>query len=593
MPQLTVDQALRIAHQHHQAGQLPQAEALYRQILQQDPNHSEALHLLGVIAYQAGRHDLAVELIRRAIALQPNYPGSHSNLGAALKDLGQLDAAIAAYRQALALNPGFAEAYSNLAIALQAKWQLDEAAAACRQALALNPHLAEAHHNLGDALKAQGQIGAAIAAYRQAVALAPDNARMHSDLVYGMYFDPSATPAMMREELGRWNARHGAALSSEIQPHRNSADPNRRLKIGYASPDFFLQAEAFFVVPLLEAHDHRPFEIHAYASVRHPDEITTRLQRSADQWRDVRALSDAALAAQIRADGIDILVDLTMHMGHNRLGVFARKPAPVQAAWLAYPGSTGLSAMDYRLTDAWMDPPGPSDAHYSEASLRLPHSWCCFHPLTDTPAAGPLPALTRGHVTFGSLNNPCKHNPLVFALWARVLNRVADAHLLLRSPEGGHRKVILDFFSGRGIAPQRIEFVPHQPRPDYLQQYDRIDIALDPFPYNGITTTCDALWMGVPVLSYPGVMAPSRAGLSLLKNAGLAELLAATEGPFVELGVALAGDLPRLANLRATLRQRMAQSPLMDAPRFARDLEAVYRQMWRQWCATASSARTA
>jgi len=547
---IRLEHQFQMATQHHLAGRLRPAEILYRQVLQAEPNNAQALHLLGYLGHQSGHSAAGVELMRQALAINPALPECHNNLGLALHDLGQIDAAVDCYRQALALRPAYAKACNNL----------------------------------GNALRQRGELDAAIACYDQALALDPASAATHSNKIYALYFHPRYdAPAILAESV-RWQQHHAAALAAIPSAHANERAAARPLRVGYVSPDFYLQAEAFFVLPLLAAHDHRQFAIHAYASVARPDEITERLRRAVDVWHDVRSLDDAQLAAQIRADGIDILVDLTMHMGANRLLTFARKPAPVQVTWLAYPGGTGLPALDYRLTDARIDPPGLTDRHYVEQSLRLPDCWCCYDPLTAAPPAAPRPHGADQPIVFGSLNNPCKINPPLLALWAAVLRAVPQSRLLVLAYSSAQRQEIGTTLGQAGVAAERLEFAGQQSRAAYLRLYERIDIALDTLPYNGITTTCDALWMGVPVLSLSGPTAAGRAGHSILATLGLPELAAGTPEQFVRLAAALAGDGPRLADLRATLRARMERSPLMDAPRFARNVEAAYRLVWKTWC---------
>jgi predicted O-linked N-acetylglucosamine transferase (SPINDLY family) len=293
----------------------------------------------------------------------------------------------------------------------------------------------------------------------------------------------------------------------------------------------------------------------------------------------------------IREDRVDILVDLAMHTAGHRLQVFARHPAPVQVAWLAYAGSTGLPGIGYRLTDAYIDPPGERPAWSAEEPVRLPDCWCCYDPLGNSPELNALPALSAEGVTFGSLNNFAKVHEGLLALWARVLCAVKGSRLLLLCPEGSSRDRVRAFFGARGIATERMDLVSHLPRGEYLKLYQQIDIGLDPFPCNGMTTTCDALWMGVPVVTLAGERPVSRAGLSILSTIGRGELAASSEEEYARLAEELAGDLPRLAELRATLRPRMQASPLMDASRFARNVEAAYRQMWERWCSGKSPIR--
>jgi predicted O-linked N-acetylglucosamine transferase (SPINDLY family) len=315
--------------------------------------------------------------------------------------------------------------------------------------------------------------------------------------------------------------------------------------------------------------------------------MTDRLRQSADVWRDIVGWSDALVADRVRQDRIDIAVDLTLHGGDNRLLVFARKPAPVQVTYLAYCSSTGLSTIDYRLSDPYLDPPGMDESVYSERTIRLPETYWCYQPIGAPPEVNALPALEQGHITFGGLNNFCKVSEPALAAWAKLLRAVPHAHLLLHAHEGAHRQWVRERLKGEGLEPARVRFAGFMPMERYFALYRQIDIALDTFPCGGGTTTCDALWMGVPVVSLVGQTAVGRGGLSILSNVGLPELAARSAEEYVRIASELAHDLPRLSRLRKTLRQRMAQSPLMDAPRFARHIEAAFRQMWRQWCATA------
>jgi predicted O-linked N-acetylglucosamine transferase (SPINDLY family) len=356
------------------------------------------------------------------------------------------------------------------------------------------------------------------------------------------------------------------------------------LRVGYVSPHFRQHPVGRFLLPLLENHDHAAFEILCYSGDWRRDEITERLQRASDGWRCTVGVSDEELARLIREDRIDILVDLTMHMENSRLLVFARKPAPIQVTYLAYCSTTGVETIDYRLTDPYLDQPNEDPHFYSEESVHLPRTYWCFEPPADAPAAAELPASANGRITFGCLNNFAKVTAPALAAWAEILGSVAGSKLLLHCPPGGHRQRVLADLAARGINANRVEFVARVAFQEYLRLHNRIDIALDPFPYAGGTTTCDALWMGVPVVSLAGQTAVSRAGLSLLSNVGIPELAASTREEYVRLGASLARDLPRLSELRRTLRQRMRRSPLMNAPQFARDVETEYRMMWAKWC---------
>jgi len=581
--------------QHHQAGRLREAEQLYRQILALHPEHINALHLLGVIAHQAGHNDAAVDLIRRAIALKPDFPEAYYNLGTVLEDTGKMPEAIIAYRQVITLKPAYAEAHCNLGIALQAMGHLDQAIAAYRQAIALKPSFPQAHNNLGNALKEKGLLDEAIAACRQAIAVKPDYADAHSNLVACLHYHPSFDGSAIAAELRCCHQQHAAPLQKHLQPpstssgqvHANDRNPDRHLRIGYVSADFCTHVSAYFLVPLLEQHDSTQVEVFCYAQVPHADTMTQRMRQCVAQWRNTVGLSDAHAAQQIRQDRIDILVDLKLHTGNNRLLIFAHKPAPVQVTWLGYPGSTGLGTIDYRLSDRYLDPLGLDESIYAEQTIRLPDSFWCYDPLDerDIPV-NTLPALAKGFVTFGCLNSVCKTNDRALAVWAQILRQVVRSRLLLLAPAGEYRPWMMARLHQAGIDSHRVEFVPHRSRREYLQLYHGIDLNLDSFPYNGHTTSLDGLWMSVPLVSLAGNTAVGRGGRSILANVGLPELVATTPEQYVQLAVALANDLPRLQELRSTLRQRMEASPLMDASRFARNIEAAYRQMWRKYCSS-------
>jgi protein O-GlcNAc transferase len=600
-------------------GALDEAIAAYRQAIVLNPSLPEPHNNLGNSLKDSGEFDEAIVACRRAIALRPKYPEAHNNLGNALAAKGQLDEAIAAYRQAIVLRPNYAEPHSNLGNALRAKGQLDEAIAAYRQAIAIMPNYAEAHSNLGNALRDKGQLDEAIAAYRQAITLISGSPEVHynlgialadqgqldeaiaasrqaialnpnfpeaqSNLVFALHYHVAYDAQAIAEEQRRWDRQHAEPLRKFIQVHSNDRSPDRRLRIGYVSPDFRDHVVGRNLLPLFQRHDRRQFEITCYSQVTCPDAMTGLFQQNADGWRNIVGHSDEQVAKQIREDRIDLLVDLALHSANNRLLVFARKPAPVQVTFAGYPGSTGLSTIDYRLSDPYLDPPGMDESVYSEQTIRLPDSFWCYDPLENRDiSVNSLPALATTSITFGCLNSFCKVNDDVLDLWAGVLRHVENSRLLLLAPDGSHRQRTLDRLSQEGIAAARVEFVPRRSRREYLEVYHGIDLGLDSFPYNGHTTSLDSYWMGVPVVTLVGQTAVSRAGWCQLSNLGLTELAAQSAEQFVRIAVQLAADLPRLKELRSTLRQRMEQSPLMDAPKFARNIEAAYRQMWQKWC---------
>jgi protein O-GlcNAc transferase len=618
MSERTIEQALAAAVAHHKAGRLSEAEALYAQAVRQRPDHAEALHLWGIVAQQlghsrdaldrisraavlrpeaadfqsnlgmvlvsVGRSDEAINAFNRAVTLKPDYAEAYNNLAVALKQRGRIDESIAASRRAIELRPKFPEAWSALGVALDAKGLPDEAIAAQRRALLLRPDFAAALTNLANSLMNTGRMTEAIGNFARAASLQPDDAQYQSNLLRAALYDPGADAQMILREHQAWGRRQMQRLPGGAGDHHNDPSPERRLRVGYVSADFREHVVGQNLLPLLREHDRKNVEVFCYASVRAPDGMTEQFRRLAGAWRDIRDLSDDAAAEMIRADRIDILIDLGLHTAHNRLPVFARKPAPVQVSYLGYCGTTGLPTIGYRLTDPYLDPPGRYDADYSEQSIRLPRTYWCYESRGPTHEPGPLPAVSAGHVTFGSLNHPCKLSPAALALWSRVVAAAPGSRILIHTDSGSQRKAAREHLAAVGIGPDRIAFVPRQPWPLYVRTFDQLDIALDALPFGGGITTCDALWMGVPVVTLRGATSVGRGACSILSNVGLPELIGATQEDFVRIAVELASDLPRLSALRAGLRQRMERSPLRDAQGFARDVEAAYRQMWQEWC---------
>jgi len=673
---MTTHQVLELARKHESGGELREAEALYRRVLDEQPDHHAALGLLGMLLYRTGRAAEAIELLGRAVAALPAEGEYHHRLGIVLAAMGRSDEAIVAYRNAIALaprsaeahcnlgttlgmnglheqaitsfntalsiNPGMAEAMVGLGFALNAANRRDEAIAAYRRALALRPSYAEAAYSLAGVLRASGRIREAADAYEAALAARPQWPELLGDIAlslrelrrfdkaieayravlalrpgdaeawYGMaaaqievgdvegaiesdarrqssgsplfkiLLHPDYSPETILREHAEWALRDADPLTDAAPPHGNDPSPERRLRVGYVSADFRDHVVGLNLLPLMREHDKRHVEVFCYGDAERADEITRRFQGYAERWRDVKDWSDERLAQFVRDDRIDVLVDLALHTG-RRLLVFARKPAPVQVTFAGYPGTTGLKAIDYRLTDPYLDPPG-NDRWYVEQSLRLPHTFWCYEPPEATPDVGPLPALSNGFVTFGCLAHASRVNEPLVQRWAAVMRSVEHSRLILLAPEGGCRERVLQTLASERVEAERVQFVQAQPRHDYLRVYNRIDIGLDTFPYNGHTTSLDSMWMGAPVVTLVGPTAVSRAGFSHLSNLGLTELAAETPEQFVTIATTLAGDLPRLARLRSTLRERLLRSPLTDSKSFARGIEDAYRRMWRRWC---------
>jgi predicted O-linked N-acetylglucosamine transferase (SPINDLY family) len=547
-----------------------------------DPSVSEFHNAMGVVLRRQGRGAEAIAAYHHAITLQPTNANALYNLGNLLQEHGRLIEAAAVYRTAIARSESGA-AYYNLGNVVWKLGDLDAAAAALRRATELRPNHSSSHNNLGIVLQLCGELDGAMASFQRAAACEPSHAHHFGNFIYAGMFHPAYDSAAMLAHQRAWNLRYATPFRPTRKEHSNVRSPNRPLRIGYVCGDFRNHVLGLYVLPLLEGHDRRQFTICCYSNVTRPDAITDRFKALATQWCDIADLSDDSAADMIRADRVDILVDLALHMSDNRLLIFARKPAPVQVSFGGYPGGTGLETIEYRLTDPYLDPPG-SDGDYLERSVRLPSTFWCYAPLGEEPSVNELPALSKGFVTFGCLNNFCKVNDGVLHLWAKVLSAVVGSQLLLSAPEGSARQRVTQRLLSLGIDPSRIQFAGWLRRPRYLQLFNQIDISLDTLPYNGHTTSLDSFYMGVPVITRIGKTAPGRAGWSQLSNLGLTELAALNQEQFIQIATTLAADLAKLAEMRSNLRHRMERSPLMDAGAFTRGIEQSYRNMWATWC---------
>ena len=601
---MTIQQAFEIAVRHHLEGRLAEATALYQQIIAVQPGHVEAVHYLGVLMYQTGHLEQALALIQRALALAPNHAVAHMNLGNVLKDHDRFEEAITSYQRAIQLQPDMAEAHNNLGDILRQVDQYEESVAACREAIRLNPKLPEAWSNLAAVMAARGHVDEAEIAYRSSLQLRPDPF-VHSGLLFTLLMLPRASDEGIDEELALWNEHYCKPFRPFLRPHTNDRDPERRLRIGYVSPDFYEHVVAGNILPLFKNHDHSRFEIVCFSRTLRPDHMTETFRRLSDGWWDTVEMDDETLAELVRRERIDVLVDLTQHCTGHRLLAFARKPAPVQVSYVGYPASTGLETIEYRISDRWLEGEGnkmadgkwkmldrlepTADGKWQKSSgdaerVFLLDSYWCYDMEGVVVPVSELPARTQGHITFGCLTAFFKMNESLVALWSRVLHRVPDSRFVLSSKSTGYSERILGYFERYGIDRNRIEFVKPRPRVGYLEFYHQLDLVLDAYPYNGHTTTMDTLWMGVPVVSLTGQPVVSRGGLSLLNNLGLSELVAHSEDEYVEIATRLAGDLDRLAELRENLRPRMEASVVMDGVHFTRRIEDGYRAMWREWC---------
>ncbi|MEX0676317.1 MAG: tetratricopeptide repeat protein [Pirellulales bacterium] len=599
-------------------GQLPQSQASLEKAAQLAPDNAEVYFRLGRCLHVQNKLLDAIACYQKVARLQADSHAAHYQLGCAYQARGQLDHAATHYTKALELAPRLAEAHYNLAIVRRDQGrpqealigfknalecdsdmvdahlslanlymtneQPDEAATAARRASELRPESASAAAHLARALQLQGDMQGSIAAFRRIVELDPGDAAAHSNWIYALNADPAVDAQALAAEHRAWAERHAEPLTAAARPHSRDRTPEKRLRIGYLSPHFREHAVSFFSLPLLAAHDHGAFEVFCYADSNLSDQITERFRQSADHWRPIAGLTDSAAADLVREDAVDILVDLAGHIGENRLLIFARKPAPIQVTYLGYQNTTGMSAMDYRLSDAHADPPG-TDAFYSEKLVRLPRSFFCYAPPEPSPEVNPLPALEAGGVTFGWLNSMMKMTPEAIRTWAKILTAVPGSRLIVLAYRPGvFEQRVREAMTRFEVDPARVEIVRWCGQDEYLRLHHRIDLALDSFPLNGHTTVSNALWMGVPSVVREGTTYASRFGGTALINLGLDDLIARSSDDYVRIASGLAGDLPRLAEMRCGLRARMSASPLMDAAGFARYVEHGYRQMWRAWC---------
>jgi protein O-GlcNAc transferase len=602
-------------------GHAKEAINYYLKALQINPNCAEAHFNLGLIYHDIGQMNDAINNYQRYLQFNPNDPDVHLNIGHALQWKGQIDHAKSHYIKALQLNPNDPQVHNNLGSIFLVTKQTNEAIAYFNKAIQLDPNLADAYYNLGNIFREQGHLTRALENYqisvnkdsnsadkynnlglvlknmgrlneaevcfKNSLRIQPDNPSHYSNYLCLLNYNPQYDTTKIFYEHLQFDKRFSEPLSSLIIPHSNMHTRNRRLNIGYVSPDFRKHPVAYFIEPILAEHDKKAFKIYCYTNSVIQDEVTDRLKSNVDKWRDITNMPDEKATKLIRQDGIDILVDLAGHTANNRMLLFARKPAPVQISCIGYLTTTGLSAIDYRIVDSYTDPPGLTEQFYTEQLMRLPGSFLCYVPDREAPVVRRLPALTKKHVTFGSFNNLAKVSNEVISIWSKILRATPNSCLLMKTlsfRDEVTRQRIFTIFGENNISKDRIALLPPDPSPKHFESYNLLDIGLDTFPFNGLATTCEAMWMGVPVVTLAGTAYHSRVGVSLLSNIGLAELVAKTSDEYISIAVNLANDLSRLESLRERLRDMMKNSPVCDAKRFTANLETCYRQMWEKWC---------
>ena len=561
------------------------AEAAFSHADELEPQPGEFYNELGIDLLRQRRMREAEAAFRRAIKLSPNVSAAHQNLGAALANQERLAEAIAAERDATRLAKNSAAAWNNLAVFAAAGGEFSEARHAVQRALDVDPSHADALNTLAQVRLEEGDARAALDLRRRVLKLNPEHRAAGASLLMDANY-VGGEPAPKTFAAAKSFAIRLRPDGPPFDFAGHDRDPERRLRIGYVSADFRQHSCASFILPLFGAHDRAAVEIVAYSDNPLDDDVTAAMRPHATAWRDIAGLGDSAVAELIRSDRVDILIDLSGYTAGHRLPVFALKPAPIQATWLGYPNTTGLDTIDYRLTDARADPPG-AEEFYSETLWRLPECFLAY--------GGPAAALgERGGgrpLTFGSFNHLPKVTPEVIAAWSRILAATPGSRLMMKAKrlgEGSVRARYARLFADNGIAAERLEMIGWQTKPsDHLALYGEIDIALDPFPYNGTTTTCEALWMGVPVITLAGDRHAGRVGASLLGAIGLDRLVAKSEAAYIDRALSLAQDRDEVTALHQRLRMQMAGSPLCDAAGFARRMEAAFREMWRRWCRAA------
>ena len=551
------------------------------------PNYFDAIVNLGAVYAEDDQFDRGIEMLRRAQAIKPASAEPHNNIGVIFRSQEMQEPALHSFLQALALEPRHLKALNNAGGTWKSVGKLDEAFESYRNAIHVESDNVDAIGGLASVYQDMGQMDLAVEHYKKAVDLDPERVEIFEGLLFGMLYNAESDPVDVFKAHVDWARLHTGKFATLIHPFKNDPSPDRRLRIGYISGDFRLHSVNHFFQPLLEAHHKEVADIYCYANLRTPDAITERLQTFATAWRDVYKLTNDEVADLIREDEIDVLIELSGHTGHNRLMMLAQKPAPIQASFLGYPATTGLNTMDYRISDIYADPPGMTENHYTENVIRLPHTAWCYQPPPTASEVAPTPAIESGRITFGSFNYRGKISDYILDSWMRILATVPDSRLIIKSKgstSNGSRLRINLAMERHTIGPGRVELLEWIAPAEHYRHFGKIDIALDSYPYHGTTTTCETLWMGVPVVTLAGAAHVSRVGVSLLTNIGLPQLVAQSRDEYVRIAVDLAGDIPRLADLRAGMRDRMRASPLMDADTFASDVETACRTMWRTWC---------
>lgn len=566
---------------------LEESQACYEKAIQYKPGHSDAHLNLGHVLRRQGKFEESIRSYKNVLALRPD-PEAHAKLGIIYQYGGQFQKAVEEYEKALALKPDFTEVLNNVGALYHDLEHYEEALRCYQKVLATEPDEYRTYGNIAGTLKNLGRLDDAIAYQRKAISLAPGEFSAYTNLLLTMVYASSVTPEALTDTAREFGRNIADPLIRQ-RPFKNVKDSERKLRIGYISGDFWDHAVHYFFEPLLLLHDRRQFEVFAYSNTAREDEVTERLKKEFDHWNDIRFMKDDDAADLIERQQIDILVDMSGHTAGHKLLVMARKPAPVQITWLGYPATTGMKAIDYKISDFYTEPPGMTEHLNVEKLYRLPDIFCCYQGHRSNPAVIDHPPFEdNDYITFGCFNNFSKVTDPVLQAWSEIMKQVPNSRLLLeiKGIEGAKFRADTEERLNRfGIPLDRV-IIEARKRANQFVLYNRIDMALDPFPCAGGTTSMDTLWMGVPFVTLEGRHFVSRMGVSILTNAGLPDLIARSVDEYIEKAVSLANNRPRLKELRDRLRDKFAASPVMDQARFARNMEAAYRDMWRKWCAS-------
>ena len=557
----------------------------YEKALAHDPGNPYASYNLANHYYVCGALEQAEEFLHSALSRKPDFPEAQVILSNVYDSQERPEAALAVLEAVLKQRPDYSGALYNYGLILRKQRKLAEAEIALRRAIKNAPDMLSAYAVLGVVLRGLARIEESAEIFCVAQKLAPQRFDMLSEELFTLNFSEDVSNEVLFDRHRIFGARVESVHTPRFGPHRNARNPGRRLRVGYISGDFYRHPVALFLIPLLERHDSSSYETYCYSTGTIDDEVTRQIQGLANVWCHATPMSDTELADTINKDGIDILVDLSGHSGAVRLGVFAQQPAPVQVTWLGYLNTTGMSRMQYRLCDRYSDPPGLSDRFHTEILYRLPNSQWCYRPFVSIEPSEEPPFSRNGFITFGSFNHMAKLSKTLRKLWGEILRRVPSSKLILVGiPDGSARDDLLQDLGDAGVMATRVKIVPHVSLDEYYRWFNSVDIALDTTPYSGGTTTCDTLWMGVPVITMSGSRSMSRSAASILSTVGLPEWIASSPEDYIRMAVEFAREEALIASLRKSLRQTMRDSPLMDEVRFARDMEEAYRHMWCAWC---------